>query len=388
MHATRAFSKNMHATTHFRVYIPCMFRPDQPYNDLPPIPVGRLETTRTLRAAIQASRRLAELDAAGPLIPNQVVLLRAVLLQEARASSEIENVVTTNDAMYRALDLEPESSDPQTREVLRYGDALWQGFRDIDGGRPIRTSLLVELAQILKGSRIGIRTTDGCQIINDRTGEVVYTPPVGKERIQGMLDGVCEFLAQEATVDPLIAMAAAHRQFEAIHPFPDGNGRTGRVLNILALVQSGLLRLPVLFLSGAIVRDKSQYYRRLRAVTEEDDWESWIVFVMNAVEETSRSTLALLKRVHSEVESAAELARAHMQRGYSRELVDIVFSQPYTRIRHVEEAGIAKRNTASAYLHELERIGILTSVKVGRERLFQNPRLLSALTMDPATSTQ
>lgn len=374
----------MHAIYGVRVYNERVYSPDQPYNDLPPIPVGRLETPLTLKLAIAASRSLAALQAAGPLIPNQVVLLRAILLQEARASSEIENVVTTNDALYRAFDFEPEASDAQTREVLRYGDALWQGYHGLKNGRPIRPSLMVQLVQILKGAEIDVRATPGCQIIDDRAEEVVYTPPVGKELILRKLDDLCRFMAQDRSVDPLIAMAAAHRQFEAIHPFPDGNGRTGRVLNILSLIQSELLHVPILYLSWYIVRNKSEYYSLLRAVTEQDDWESWILFMLRAVETTAQMTLQMLQRVHSEICRAAESARAGMQKGYSHELIDVVFSQPYTRIRHVEDVGVAKRNTASVYLRELERLGILKSFKYGRERLFLNSHLLNALTLEPA----
>lgn len=361
-----------------------MYRPDQPHNDLPPIPVEKLETQATLKQAIAASRNLTALQAAGPLVPNQVVLLRAILLQEARASSEIENVVTTSDALYRALDFDPEYSDPQTREVLRYGEALWHGYHDLKSGHPIRPSLVVELAKILKGADIEIRALPGCQIVNDRTQEVICTPPVGRERILSMLDDLCRFLAEDRSVDPLIAMAAAHRQFEAIHPFPDGNGRTGRVLNILALIQQRLLNVPVLYLSWYILREKPEYYRLLRRVTEEDDWESWILFMLKAVESTAHMTLEMLHRVYNEVERAVDVARRGMQRRFKHELIETVFARPYTRICHLENVGIAKRNTASAYLRELERLGILKSIKYGRERLFLNLRLLNALSLEPS----
>ncbi len=359
-----------------------MYRPDQPYNDLPPIPVDRLETPATLKKAIQASRRLAALQAAGPLIPNQTVLLRAILLQEARASSEIENVVTTNDALYRAFDFEPVSSDLQTREVLRYGEALWDGYDDIRIGKPIRPSLMIKLVRTLKGADIDVRATPGCQIVHDKTKEVIYTPPTGKERILGMLDDLSRFLLEENSIDPLIMMAAAHRQFEAIHPFPDGNGRTGRVLNILTLLQSGLINVPILYLSWFIVRNKPDYYRLLRAVTENDAWEDWIVYMLEAIEVTAQKTLLMLERVHSAIEAAAVVARADMSKGYSRELIDVVFSQPFTRISHVEQAGIANRNTASTYLRELERLSILRGMKVGRERLFLNVTLMDVLSRD------
>lgn len=382
MHASRAYTSRYARKSPFRVHNVSVYSPRVPYNDLPPIPKDRLETPKTLKAAISASRSLARLDAAGPLIPSQTVLLRAILLQEARASSEIENVVTTNDALYRAFDQDPDASDPHTREVLRYGEALWHGYSDIQKGQPIRPSLIINLAQILKGTSIDIRSGHGCQIVNDRTREVVYTPPVGRDQILEMLDSLCRFLQEERGVDPLIAMAAAHRQFEAIHPFPDGNGRTGRVLNILSLVQSDLLQLPILYLSWHIVRTKSEYYRLLRNVTEKDEWEPWITYMLESVETTTKMTLDMLLRVRQTIESAADLAKAEMKRGYSRELIELIHSQPYTRIQAIQEAGIANRNTGSTYLKELVRIGLLESIPMGRSKLFYNHNLVQALTLE------
>ncbi|MEP6753864.1 MAG: Fic/DOC family N-terminal domain-containing protein [Chthonomonadales bacterium] len=357
-----------------------MFSPDKPYNDLPPIPdVGTLETNRTLKQAISANRILAELKAGGNLIPNQVVLLRSILLQEALASSEIENVVTTNDALYKAFDNKDESSDPNTREVLRYGDALWAGFNDLQQGGAIRPSLLVSLAKKIKGSPIDIRSTVGCQITNDTTREVIYTPPVGRDLILNKMNGLCEFLADPNGADPLIKMVVAHRQFEAIHPFPDGNGRTGRVLNILYLIQAGLLERPVLYLSWYIVRNKAEYYQRLRAVTENDDWENWIIYMLQAVETTAAMTRDMLLRVREFMDNSALIAKSDMRKGYSRELVDLVFSQPYTRISLVAEHLGIGRNAASEYLRELERLDLLQGLKIGRERLYYNFHLAAAL---------
>lgn len=363
------------------------YDPTIPNNDMAPIPVAKLETPATLKKAISASRSLASLQAAGPLIPNQIVLLRAILLQEARASSEIENVVTTNDAMYRALEYNRDHSDPATREVLRYGDALWQGYRDHESNQPIRPSLMIRLVQILKGAEVNVRIGEGCQIVNDRTREVIYTPPVGKDRILSLLDDLCRFMLEDQDIDPLIKMAAAHRQFEAIHPFPDGNGRTGRVLNLLFLVQSELLSVPILYLSGYIVRHKSRYYTLLREVTESENWEEWICFILEAVDETAQQTLEMLHKVHEAFKECAEIARNKMKKGYSKELIEIVFSQPYTRIAQVERAGIAKRNTASIYLRDLEQIGILKAIKVGKEKLYLNENLLRALSLSTPSDT-
>lgn len=360
-----------------------MFSPNVAHNALPPIPgADVLETPRTLKRAISANRVLAELRAGGDLVPNQVVLLRAVLLQEAKASSEIESVVTTNDALYRAFDQDPEAADPHTREVLRYGEALWTGYDDIRAGQPLRPTLLIRLAQTIKAAQIGVRELDGCQVINDRTQEVIYTPPVGKETILKLLDNLCEYLNDDSDgTDPLIKMAAAHYQFEAIHPFPDGNGRTGRVLNILYLISSGLLNLPVLYLSWFIVRNKPRYYELLRGVTERGEWEPWILYMLEAVEVTARMTRKMLAEVRSVLSDAAQEARENMRKGYSKELIELVFSQPYTRISHLEAAGIAKRNTASLYLRELERLKILIGFKYGRERLYYNASLMRALTI-------
>ncbi len=360
-----------------------LFSAIEPNNHLKPLPPKvSLETPRTLKKAISANRGLAELRVGGALVPNQVALLRAILLQEARASSEIENVVTTNDALYRAFSHNPESADPHTREVLRYGDALWTGYKDLSQEKPIRPSLLINLVQIIKATNIGVREGDGCQVINEKTREVIYTPPVGKDRILSMLDALCGYLNdKQDDTDPLIRMAVSHYQFEAIHPFPDGNGRAGRVVNILYLIEAGLLDLPVLYLSWYIVRNKSRYYKLLKAVTEHDEWEEWILYMLEAIEVTAEMTRTMLTRVKSALDDAVQIARDGMRKGYSRELIELVFSQPYTRIALIPEAGIAKRNAASIYLRELEQIGILKAVRYGREKLYYNPALTNALTV-------
>lgn len=365
-----------------------MFSPTVPYNSLPAIPgADVLETPATLKKAIAANRVLAELKAAGDLVPNQVVLLRAILLQEAKASSEIESVVTTNDALYRAFEHNPEAADPHTREVIRYGSALWKGYEDLKAGRPLRPSMLISLAQTIKAAEIGVRGTEGCRVVHDKTLEVIYTPPVGKDVILGLLDQLCSYLSDEtAGTDPLIKMAAAHYQFEAIHPFPDGNGRTGRVLNILYLIGSGLLRLPVLYLSWYIVRNKPRYYDLLRGVTERGEWEPWVLFMLDAVQVTAEMTRKMLADVRSAMNDAAQRARDQMGLGYSKELIELVFSQPYTRIGLLEEAGIAKRNAGSRYLRELECVGILRGTKVGREQLYYNASLVDAMTIRTASS--
>lgn len=360
-----------------------MFRPETPYNELPEIPNRRtLHTRAVLSATIRASRVLAELKASGGLIPNQALLLRSMLLQEASASSQIENVVTTNDKLYRALSESREPTDTHTREVLRYGEAAFQGFEQIKMGRPISPSLITNIVEVIKNPGFGVRTGDDCRIQNEGTRETIYTPPVGKERILAMLDKLCNYINEEQETDPLIKMAAAHYQFEAIHPFPDGNGRTGRVLNILVLISHELLSLPVLFLSHRILRSKAEYYDRLLGVTVQGDWESWLLYMLEAVESTAHLTLTMLKSVKGELEKAVSFAQEEMKAGYSRELLETVFAQPFTRVAHLVGNRIAARNTSARYLKELERIGILKSFVAGRDRLYFNSALYGALMLD------
>lgn len=352
-----------------------------PYNDLPPLPPATaLETIRTLKAAIPANTALAELRGVGDLIPNQSMLIRAILLQEARLSSEVENIVTTNDAMYRALGDDGKSTDPSTKEVIRYGEALWHGYTALQSGRPLSAGMYVELVQVIKKVELGIRTLPGCQVVNQATREPVYTPPEGEAQIRCLLDNLSEYIYATDGLDPLIKMAVVHYQFEAIHPFPDGNGRTGRVLNLLFLLEKQLLSLPVLYLSRFIIEHKPDYYAALRAVTESAAWEEWIIYMLQAVEHTALFTRDMIRQIRVALDEAVILARDNMGRAYSKELVELVFAQPYTRIASVVSAGLAKRQTASEHLRELERIGLLRGIKIGSEMLYLNTRLMGILT--------
>lgn len=351
-----------------------------PYNALPLLPPPvELETKRTLKKAIMANKALAELRTAGELIPNQGLLIRAILLQEAKLSSEIENIVTTDDDLYRAFSEDSEKADPSTKEVLRYEQALWHGYKLLrEEGRPISVDLFLDIVGIIKQRPTAIRSEPGTRIVNPRR-ESIYAPPSGERRLRELLDNLLDYLQAQDGVDPLIKMAVAHYQFEAIHPFPDGNGRTGRVLNILHLVNQGLLDLPVLYLSRSIIQNKRLYYEGLRRVTEEHAWEDWIVYILEAVEATAVATKVKVLGIRDALTRAIEQARTDMTRGYSKELIELVFQQPYTRISFLDRAGIAKRDAASAYLRELERIGILKGVKHGRERLYINHKLQQLL---------
>lgn len=357
-----------------------VYRNNEPYNDLPFLPpAAALETTAVLRRAITASRALAELKGAGNLIPNQSILINSIPLQEARLSSEIENIVTTQDALFRAAVEEPGRADAPTREVLRYRTALRRGY-DALQTRPIDIDLIVEVCRVLSDGRATLRDQEPILIEDVAAGTAVYTPPRGRARIVALLQNLTDFLARPGDLDPLIRMAVAHYQFEAIHPFVDGNGRTGRILNILALAQAGLLDLPVLYLSRYIIRDKAEYYRRLRGVTECGEWEEWLLYMLAAVEETAHWTTGRILAIRELFEATTERCRRELPgRVYSKELVELIFTQPYVRIQTVMDAGLAQRDTASDYLRELERIGVLQSEKRGREVLYRHPVLLEVL---------
>jgi Fic family protein len=356
------------------------YRNNEPYNDLPMLPpAAALETTRVLRRAITASRALAELKGAGHRIPNQAILINAIPLQEARLSSEIENIVTTQDALFRAAVEAPERADPQTREVLRYRTALRHGY-DALSTRRIDIDLILEVCAILRDGPALLRDQEPILIEDVAARRAVYTPPRNRARLVALLQNLVDFLADSEGLDPLIKMAVAHYQFEAIHPFVDGNGRTGRILNLLILLQAGLLEIPVLYLSRYIIQNKQEYYHRLRAVTEEADWEGCLLYMLAAVEETSRWTTARITAIRELFDATLLRCREQLPaRVYSKELVELIFVQPYVKIRFLVDAGIAERKTASDYLQALEQIGVLEGERHGREIIYRHPALLEVL---------
>ena len=356
------------------------FDPQKPYNDLPALPPGiDLETRPVLKQAIAANKSLAELKGAGELVPNQAVLIQSIGLQEAKLSSEIENIVTTDDELYRAFANHGEKTDPHTKEVLRYNEALWYGFNAIrKANRPLTTGLYEELFQQIKQSSAGVRKTPGTKLANS-AGEVIYTPPEGEKVLRDMLANLERFIYAEDDIDPLVKLAVFHYQFEAIHPFSDGNGRAGRILNILFLIEKGLMDIPVLYLSRYIIESKNDYYRGLRRVTENGDWENWILYMLGAVEQTARKTRERLLEIRDLMEEDIQQVKTRLPKVYSKDLMELLYRQPYCKIRFLEEAGIAHRQTASNYLKELERIGVLRGVKLGRELYYINERLLELL---------
>jgi Fic family protein len=357
------------------------FDRNQPYNDLPSLPPPvELETKVVLKQAIRANRALADLRGLARQIPNQGMLINSITLQEARLSSEIENIVTTNDDLYRADADADNTSDPHTKEVLRYRQALRYGFGALRN-RPLTTNLFIEIVQLIKQVDIGLRAVPGTALKNE-FGDVVYTPPVGEATIRDKLSDLERFIHADDEIDPLIKMAVMHYQFEAIHPFSDGNGRTGRILNLLYLVDRGLMDIPVLFLSRYIIANKQDYYLGLRKVTEQHDWENWVLFMLRAVETTAQQTYSQVERILSIMEAVHEKVQRLAPNICSKDLIDVIFRHPYTKIQFLVDAKIAKRQTASMYLQVLasDELGILREHKSGREKYYINDALLKELT--------
>ena len=358
------------------------FDPSKPHNELPGLPPAvELESKPLLKACIEARAALAELKSIGNLIPNQAVLINTIPLLEAQASSEIENIVTTSDELFRFAQMEGHAVDPATKEALRYRSALLQGFDSLSR-RPLSTNTAIEVCSRLKNTDMQIRRIPGTALANSATGEVIYTPPEGESLLREKLADWERFIHEPTDLDPLIRMAVTYYQFEAIHPFADGNGRTGRVLNLLMLVEQGLLDLPVLYLSRYILRHRSEYYEGLLAVTRDAAWDVWIAFMLSAITDTARWTTAKIQAIHRLQADATIFVKTRASKIYTRELVDMLFVQPYCRIQNLVDAEIAQRQTASVYLQQLTELGMLRGIRVGREKLFIHPNFVRLLTSD------
>jgi len=359
-----------------------IFNPSRPYDALPALPPGAdIETKAILKACIGARAAVEGLKRAGALIPTPSVLINTIPLLEAQASSEIENIVTTSDRLFRYAQLDGDHADAATKEALRYRTALREGVDSLNT-RPLSTSTAVQVCSAIQGKAMDIRRVPGTTLSNPATREVIYTPPVGEALLREKLANWERFIHEHDDIDPLIRMAVAHYQFEAIHPFLDGNGRTGRILNQLMLVEQGLLDLPVLYLSRYIIRNKADYYRLLLGVTRKGAWEAWVLYMLEGVRSTATWTTDKINAIHALMTHATDYVRAHVPRIYSRELVELVFVQPYCRIQNIVDAGLGHRQTASVYLKALVDIGVLKEEKVGREKLFIHPEYMRLLTSD------
>lgn len=358
------------------------FTRDLPYNGLPGLPPNiNLETPEIFRATIRANKLLAELKGFCQTLPNPGLLLNTIVLQESKESSAIENIVTTQDELYKATLVGEMVKNQAAKEVLQYREAMYFGIDELQKKGIITTNLLVGIMQKLRNSHEGIRRNQGTKLTNPQINQIVYTPPEGEEVIRQKLFELEKFMNDPdyCLLDPLVKMALIHYQFEAIHPFSDGNGRTGRILNILYLIQHEMIGLPVLYLSKYIIENKSDYYRLLREVTEQENWMEWVLYVVNGVAETSLTTLNKIKRILALKTEAEHDLKSALGTSFSRELIDLLFSYPYIKIGVLEENGIAKRQTASRYLKEIEKAGWLTSIPVWKEIYYINHRLIDVL---------
>ncbi|MGB5164232.1 MAG: Fic family protein [Woeseiaceae bacterium] len=359
------------------------FDPKTPFNELPPLPpsAAMLETTEILKKCIDSRVAIAELRQAAEMIPNAAVLVNALPLLEAKASSEIENIVTTTDKLFEFADIAEDRADAATKEALRYRTALYEGTKMVRRGM-LTTDMAIQICSTIKGIELDLRAEPGTTLKNRMSGEVIYTPPQGQQLLQQLLDNWADFMQQDSGIDPLIRMAVQHYQFEAIHPFADGNGRTGRILNVLFLVQQGLLDTPILYLSRYIIRNKAAYYRLLKLVTQEQDWHAWIMFMLDGVEDTCNWTTDKIKAIRELMEHTGEYMQSQLPKIYTWELNELLFRQPYCRISNLVDSGLAKRQTASVYLKHLADIGILKEIKSGRENIFVHPKYIELLTGD------
>lgn len=353
-----------------------MWSADKPYNDLPLLPPAEYtETRRVLKAVIEARAAIAGLNEALVSLPNPSIFLHALALLEAQASSEIENIVTTTDELFKAATISTGSSG-ETREALRYQKALFAGLATMRERQGIITANTAqEICSIIRDVDTRVRHGEGVYIGNPETRHRIYTPPQGATTIAEKLKNWEEFVNSTNDFDPLVRVALAHYQFEAIHPFDDGNGRTGRILNVLMLVSYGLLTEPILYISQRIIAQKNEYYRLLNAVTAEGEWEEWVLYIVEAIRATAVNTLQKIKQIQALQSQVRELAGSHIPVG----VVDVLFEQPYCRIKDVVDRCSVTRQTATKYLGELVSSGVLREEKVGREKLFVNRELMDVL---------
>lgn len=360
-----------------------MWTASEPYNDLPRPPTTELETREVLKSTTEARAALAALDQAVYRLPNPSILLNALTLLEAQASSEIENIVTTTDELFQLASVESVRANPAAKETLRYRSALYLGVGELRF-RPISAAMAARICSGVNGHETTVRELPGTFIGDPATRTVRYTPPSGREVITEKLVEWESYIHGQQALDPLVVMAVAHYQFEAIHPFPDGNGRAGRILNILMLIDAGLLKEPVLYLSRYIIENKNEYYRLLLNVTKDSDWQSWLLFMLKGVRSTAELTLDLIDDIQQlQMEFRTEIRENSVVRS-DTDLLDLLFERPYLRTADVVDRCNVSRPTASKWLNDLVKRNQLRTVKAGRERLFINWRLLHLLSRPSA----
>lgn len=350
-----------------------------PYNDLPLLPPkADVETRNVLRKTISAGRVLAQLNVTLKNLSNPTLFLDTIYLQEAKASSEVENIITTNDELYKSFVAEKKMENASTKEVLNYKDALWLGLEELKTKPFITTNLCIRIVQSIKQNKASIRATPGTTLTNVQR-EIIYTPPCGENVIREKLANLERFINKKNDFDPLIKMALLHYQFEAIHPFADGNGRTGRILLLLYLKLSGLLEVPAIYLSEYIIQNKNEYYEKLRGVTENQNWEDYILYMLDMIEKTAQNGLERLHQITQAIEEMTNEIKLKLPKVYAKDLVEILFRLPYTKRQNLIDENLGTAKTVGNYLIALEENGILESVKVGKEKLYLNRKLLEIL---------
>ena len=349
-----------------------------------PLPYD-LETKEVLKQLNRANRKLAELKGVAQTIPNERILISSLTLQEAKDSSEVENIVTTQDDLYRAgLDPSHQFINAATKEVLFYREAINEGFRMVRNKDILTLNDIKHVQEILEQNTAGFRTTPGTQLKRENDGAVIYTPPQDGMAIVRYMSNLEQFINDDhlSQLDPLIKMAIIHHQFESIHPFYDGNGRTGRIINILYLVITGLLDLPILYLSRYITHNKGEYYRLIQAIRDKNtdnaaEWEAWILFMLKGVEVTAEDTISLVKNIGRLMAEYKNVIRPDFGSKYNHELLNGLFYHPYTKIDHVVANMQVSRQTASKYLDRIVALGLLKKEKMGKENYYINTRLMN-----------
>tara|TARA_R110002050_G_scaffold218631_1_gene354557 strand:+ start:739 stop:1833 length:1095 start_codon:yes stop_codon:yes gene_type:complete len=357
-----------------------IYNPETAYNNLPLLPPSKeIESIAILKKTITASRALSELKGAITNLPNPILFIDTINLQEARASSAIENIITTQDELFKASIADKKNNNPATKEVIHYKDALWFGVEEIKKRPILTTNLFISIMQIIKENKSSIRNAPGTQLKNPATNKVVYTPPEGEGVIREKLKNLEDFIHAKDGIDPLVKMAIIHYQFEAIHPFFDGNGRTGRIILLLYLKIANLLDLPALYLSSYIIEHKDQYYTNLRMVTEEGNWKDWILYMLDMIEQTALKGRQQIIEIENLMNKMGLEIQKKIPRIYSKDLMEQLFRLPYTKRNQLEKAGLGNLKTAGNYLNVLEKEGFLKSEQVGKEKLYLNFRLLEVL---------
>jgi Fic family protein len=337
-----------------------------------------VESKKVLKKTISANKALAKLSGVAKIIPNRNILINSLALQEAKDSSEIENIITTHDELYIA-DLDIKHLTKETKEVQNYKNALLKGYVLVSEHKLLLKRYIVEIQKELEQNDAGVRRQSGTNLKNAQTGEVVFVPPQEYEEIESLLTNLESYMNEPNELDALVNMAIIHYQFETIHPFYDGNGRTGRIINILYLILQELLELPILYLSNYIIKNKSDYYRLLQEVRTNENWEAWILYMLDGVEKTSMETITLIQDIATMMKETKHIIREKLPKIYSKDLIEILFAHPYTKIDFLVDELKITRKTASKYLVELEKLGILQEVKIKNSKFFINIELFNRL---------